>query len=49
MPPDDVWIAEQSKILITAKCVDNVQGADCDFSLYMVEIRDGYGNFGERK
>lgn len=49
MPADYIWIAQQSKILIIAKRVDKVQGADCDFSFYMVDIRDGYGRFGKRK
>lgn len=49
MPTDYIWIAQQSEILIKAKHVDKVQGADCDFPFYMVEIRDGYWRFGERK
>lgn len=48
MPADYLWIAQQSKILIIAKHVDKVQGANCDFSFYMVEIRGGYGRLGKR-
>lgn len=49
MPADCVWIAHQSKILIIAKYVGKVQGAECDFYFYMIEIRDGCGRLEKRK
>lgn len=37
------------KSWLQLKRVDKVQGADCEFSFYTVEIRDGYGRFGKRR